>query len=176
MRFVSRTVLGVAAAAALIGSGFAVAVATPSHSGAKASPAATCTSIRTTLGGSQGSAGSVYQNIRFTNTGSTGCTLTGHPGVAYVNAHKHLVGWPAAPFQVARKGATPGVFIPPGKAVAATMRIPDYGNFLAMDCVHFNAHLIRVSFAGKTTFLPWDETECTSKYARSYISQVHPPH
>jgi hypothetical protein len=168
MRLVSRTLLGVATATTLIGGGFAVAVATPSHLGSQVSPA-TCTSIRTTLGGQQGSAGSVYQNIRFTNTGSTSCRLAGHPGVAYVNAHHHLVGWPAQPFQT--KGA-PSVVVPPGGAVAATMRIPDYGNFLAMDCVKFNAHQIRVSFAGKTTFLPWDQTECTSKYARSYIGQV----
>jgi hypothetical protein len=174
MRLVSRTVLGVAAAATLIGGGFAVAVAAPSHSIAKASPA-TCTSIRTTLGGQQGSAGSIYQNIRFTNTGSTGCRLNGHPGVAYVNAHKILVGWPAAPFMTGHRGATPSVVIPPGQSAAATMRIPDYGNFAPMDCIRFNAHLIRVSFAGEVTFLPWDQTECTSKYARSYIGQVYTP-
>lgn len=169
MRFVSRTVLGVVAAATLIVAGFAVAVATPSHSGAKASPAA-CTSIRTTLGGQQGGAGSVYQNIRFTNTGSVGCVLAGHPAVSFNNAHKHLLGWPAQPFQT--KSAGPSVVVPPGGAVAATLRIPDYANFLPMDCVRFNAHLIRVSFAGRTTLLPWDQTECTSKYARSYIGQV----
>jgi Protein of unknown function (DUF4232) len=172
MRLVSRTLLGVAVAATLIGGGFAVAVAAPTHGSASAGQA-TCTSIRTTLGGQQGSAGSVYQNIRFTNTGSTACQLAGHPGVAYVNAHKVLVGWPAAPFTTARKGVAPSVVIPPGQSAAATMRIPDYANFSPMDCIHFNAHLIRVSFAGKTTFLPWDQTECTSKYARSYIGQVH---
>ncbi len=175
MRLVSRSVLGVTTAAALIGGGFAVAAATPSTSGANAS-LATCSSIRTTLGGSQGAAGSTYQNIRFTNTGSTSCTLIGHPGVAYVNAHKILVGWPAAPFTTARKGATPDVVVAPGQAVAATMRIPDYGNFAPMDCIRYNAHLIRVSYAGNVTFLPWNQTECTSKYARSSIGQVHVPH
>lgn len=175
MRLASRTLLGVATAATLIGGGFAVAVAAPSHGGTKATPA-TCTSIRTTLGGQQGSAGSVYQNIRFTNTGSVGCRLTGHPAVEYVNAHHHLVGWPAAAFQTARKGATPSVVVPPGGAVAATLRIPDYGNFPAMDCIRFNAHQIRVSFAGEITYLPWDQTECTSRYARSYIGQVYAPH
>ncbi len=49
------------------------------------------------------------------------------------------------------------------------MRIPDYGNFPPMDCIESNAHQIRVMFAGHTTYLPWDQTECTSKYARSYM-------
>ncbi len=171
MRLISRSVLGLATAATLVGGGFAVATATPSNGHAKATPAA-CTSIRTTLGGQQGSAGSVYQNIRFTNTGSTACQLTGHPGVAYVNAHRHLLGWPAQPFQTK---TAPSVVVPPGQAVAATLRIPDYGNFLAMDCVKFNANQIRVAFAGRITYLPWNQTECTSKYARSYIGQVKAP-
>jgi hypothetical protein len=179
MRLFTRTLLGAATATALVGGGFAVAVATPA-SGHGASPA-TCTTIRTTLGGSQGGAGSMYQNIRFTNTGSVGCRLSGHPNVAYVNAHHHLVGWPAAPYMTAHQAghgstgtdASPSVVVPPGGAVAATMRIPDYANFPAMDCIKFNAHQIRVMFAGHTTYLKWDETECTSKYARSYIGQVH---
>lgn len=173
MRLVPRTSLGMATAATLIGGGFAVAAATPSH-GVKASPA-TCTSIRITLGCSQGTAGSLDQNIRFTNTGSVGCRLSGHPGVAFVNAHRVLVGWHLAPFTTARKGARPHVVIPPGKEAAATMRIPDYANFAPMDCIRDNAHLIRGVLRREDRVAALGPHRVHLEYARSYIGQVTVP-
>src|SRR5690242_8428019 len=47
---------------------------------------ATCrtSGLRVRLGSRQGTAGSFYAPLVFTNTGSTSCTLRGYPGVAYV--------------------------------------------------------------------------------------------
>lgn len=103
--------------------------AMPSRTAASATPSAAPTTtpgplpcrtgqLRVTLGPAEGAAGSTYRPLRFTNRGSTTCTLSGHPGVSYVaGADGHQVGSPAT-----RTGTPVHVVLRPGATASATLR------------------------------------------------------
>src|SRR5215831_16052069 len=72
--------------------------ATPATSPAAASGPGPCAtrSLRVMLGVSQGTAGSVYTTIVFTNTSNATCTLYGYPGVSLQTARPlQQIGKPA---------------------------------------------------------------------------------
>jgi hypothetical protein len=53
-------------------------------------------SLKLSVGHSNGAAGSIYYPLEFTNVSQTTCTLYGYPGVSFVAApHKGLIGKPA---------------------------------------------------------------------------------
>lgn len=175
-RSISRSGLGLAAAAGLIVSGFAVASAAPNDARSNAAQPQTCTSVVPTLGQSQGAAGSTYQTIRFTNKGSSACSLPVHPGVWFANVNKIMVGWPALHESGAQGGVqnetSPTFVLPVGRYATAVVQIPDYGNFPPADCIAVKAPYLRVGIPGKVGYLPWNKTECTTKYARSSVSPL----
>jgi hypothetical protein len=101
---------------------------------ATASGLAACSSryLRGDLGLSQGTAGSVYQVITFTNLNNVPCTMYGYPGVALANGTPVTdVGAPADRDHT----ATPTrVTLQPQGVASATLRIADAGNFPSAQC------------------------------------------
>ncbi|WEO97561.1 DUF4232 domain-containing protein [Streptomyces sp. FXJ1.172] len=92
----------------------------PSAAGRTPASVRTCTvsDLHLSMGRKEGAAGSLYQPIRFTNTGTTDCALRGYPGVSVLDtAHRRL--GPAA----TRSGRSYGtVTLAPGHWAASVIR------------------------------------------------------
>lgn len=86
----------------------------------------TAADLTLTVGDGEGTAGTVYRPLRFTNSGGRVCTIQGFPGVSYVaGADGHQVG-PAA-FRDGTKGAV--VTLRPGQVAAATVGFVNVRNY-----------------------------------------------
>ena len=109
------------------------AAGTAGPSPAAAHPAACPTrSLQAKAGVSQGTAGSVYQVIDFTNIGNVPCSLYGYPGVALAGGTPVTqVGLAAA-----RNSSTPRTLITlaPGAVANALLQITDAGNYPPSNC------------------------------------------
>ncbi len=140
----------------------------PSAAGSTAVPPA-CTSIRAELGRVGAAAGSTYQTIRLRNTGATTCRIGGYPLLEYVNRHHHMLGWPAGRDRMKHHPHT----LAAGQAARTVLVIPDPGDFPRIDCVAHNAHQIRVRVgSAASSYLGWDQQECTTRFGRSMVSPV----
>jgi hypothetical protein len=99
-------------------------------------------SLQVKLGASQGTAGSVYTTIDFTNISNVTCTLYGYPGVSLQTARPlHQIGKPAR-----ENPATPRalVTLQPQTTANALLRIVDAGNYPASTCGPTTAHYLQV--------------------------------
>ena len=100
------------------------------------------TSLRVKLGVSQGTAGSVYTTIVFTNTSNATCTLYGYPGVSLTTGRsgtqigKAAKENPATPRQL--------VTLHPQESANALLRIVDAGNYPASTCGPKNSAYLQV--------------------------------
>ncbi|MBO0817486.1 MAG: DUF4232 domain-containing protein [Actinobacteria bacterium] len=91
---------------------------------------------------SQGTAGSVYTTIVFTNTSNATCTLYGYPGVSLQTARPlQQIGKPAK-----ENPATPRrlVTLQPQTTASALLRIVDAGNYSASECGPTTSHFLQV--------------------------------
>lgn len=171
----------------------AVAVATPtstpthSHTAAPppaSSPTATVTvtaptaatrclssHLALTLGASQGTAGTSYQAVVLTNTGSAACTLFGHPGVSFVDASGAQIGKPASQDHATKKTIT----LAPGGQANALLRQPDAGNFAPSACHETTADRLRVYPPGETVplFVHDAVQVCSTAAGRTGIGTMH---
>ena len=116
------------AATALFVTGLATGSVVAVGSGAAvATPAPQCSygQLDVTKGGTQGTAGSVVTQLRFTNTGGT-CTLKGYPKVRFV-AHGNGTAVGAAAVHQKPKPKT--VVLKHGATAKASLAIAEAGNF-----------------------------------------------
>lgn len=82
------------------------------------------------LGPANGTAGTIYIPVQFTNTGTRACEIVGFPGVSYVSQNGTQVGAPAA-----RQGAAgPAVVLQPGQTASSLVGMVDVGVFSASSC------------------------------------------
>jgi hypothetical protein len=88
--------------------------------------------LRAGIGLSQGTAGSIYQVITFTNLDNVACTLYGYPGVSLANGTPVTQVGAAADRDHTSTPAT--VTLQPQGAASATLRIVDAGNFSPSQC------------------------------------------
>jgi hypothetical protein len=111
-------------------------------------PVTRCFSIHLALalGVSQGTAGTTYQTIVFTNNGTVPCTLYAYPGVSFVNAGGALIGKPSSEDPDKKKTVTLAV----GGQANALLRQPNPGNFPASACHRTTADRLRVYPPGET--------------------------
>ncbi len=84
------------------------------------------------LGRAGHAAGSTYQPIVFTNTGSSSCTLTGYPGVSYVAPKSGSQVGAAASRDAANSPHT--VTLASGGHAAALLQLANYINYPASSC------------------------------------------
>lgn len=118
--------------------------------------------IVVSLGRQQGAAGTLYQPLEFRNATRTPCTLTGYPGVSFLNAAGSPVGSPARRYDPA--GTTPPtVTLAAGARVAAAVGLPETGNFPPASCAPQQVTTVRVYPPGSTiaTDLPLATSICT---------------
>lgn len=106
-----------------------------------------------------GAAGSVYSHLRFTNTGSTTCVMTGWPGVSYVGSGNGTqIGSPAD-----RTGSATVISLKPGAVAEAQLKESAAGNEDA-DCIVTPADGLRV-YSPNTkaaVFLPHTVEACAA--------------
>jgi hypothetical protein len=133
-------------------------VATP-PSGSASPVRCTTPELSAALGPPEGTAGSVFRLIVFSNKGSRTCELQGFPGVSYVAGDDgHQVG-PAA--QRSGEGG-PAVRIAPGGTAVATLQLVNVQNFDPAACMPTAVRGLRVYPPGDTVslFVPADGTGC----------------
>jgi uncharacterized protein DUF4232 len=131
-------------------------------------------SLQVKLGVSQGTAGSVYTTIVFTNTSNVTCTLYGYPGVSLQTAKpRHQIGKPAK-----ENPATPRqlVTLQPQTAASALLRIVDAGNYPASTCGPATAHYLQVYPPNQTTpaFIRYQTQGCTKPVRLMTVDVVKP--
>lgn len=119
-----------------------------------------------------GGAGSVMGTFTFTNTGSSGCTLQGFPGVSYVGGGNGTqVGAPAT-----RTGDTPrATTLANGKSATVALRRTQPGNY-GSSCQEAEVEGFRVypPESKESAFVAFETTGC--KNAADPLLQVGPVH
>lgn len=165
----ATTVLaGAAVATAANGGAGDSSVPTARHAdGRVLTGALACSHIRVSFGRREGAAGSTYQTLRLRNVSKVVCVLDGFPRVAFVNAHRKRIGWPAA-----RDRQQHGpVRLAPAHVARAVLRVPDPGNFPPSRCMARNAKEVRVRVAEdrSPSYLPWNQQVCTTRFGRASV-------
>jgi Protein of unknown function (DUF4232) len=111
---------------------------------------------------SQGAAGSLYQNIDFTNIGTATCTLYGYPGVALV------AGTPSTQVGAAASRSTAAgptlVTLSPGQTANALLRVAQALNYPATTCSPTATTYLQIYPPNQTTpiYLDYKSTGCAS--------------
>src|SRR6516164_8475898 len=132
------------------------------------------TSLRVKLGVSQGTAGSVYTTIVFTNTSNATCTLYGYPGVSLTTGRsgtqigKAAKENPATPRQL--------VTLHPQKSANALLRIVDAGNYPASTCGPKNSAYLQVYPPNQTmqVYIRYRTMGCAKPVTLMTVNAVRP--
>jgi hypothetical protein len=159
---------GVTAAAAL-GGGVAMG-ATASGTAKPASTVAACATSQLRIWyalPASGAAGSSYFPLEFTNTGTTGCSLDGYPGVSGVNADGDQLGSPATWDAVITPAA---VTLAPGGTAHVILQVTDVSNYSPGICEPTAATGLRVYPPNQTAsvVLPYSFEAC-AKTGANYL-------
>ena len=129
---------------------------------AAAGPAACPTrSLGAKIGISQGTAGSVYTVIDFTNIGNVTCTLYGYPGVSLAGGTPvKQIGLAAAESKITPRTL---VTLAPGAVANALLQIVDAGNFPAAKCGMVTARYLQIFPPNQTTpiYLSFTSPTCS---------------
>ena len=147
----------------------------PTASSTPAGPAPCPTqSLRVKLGASQGTAGSVYTAIDFTNISNVTCTLYGYPGVSLQTARPlHQIGKPAK-----ENPATPRqlVTLQPQTTANALLRIVDAGNYPASACGPVTSHYLQVYPPNQTAaaYIKYATQTCSKPVRTMTVDVVKP--
>jgi hypothetical protein len=108
-----------------------------------------------------GTAGSIYYTLEFTNLSARTCTLKGYPGVSAVNLRGRGLGSAAS-----RDHATTPhlITLAPGATATAVLRIVEAGNFPTATCHPVTAAGLRVYPPNMTTskVVPFPFSACSS--------------
>jgi hypothetical protein len=109
-----------------------------------------------------GAAGSVYQNIDFTNVGSTTCSLYGYPGVALGTGMPFEQIGAAASRSTAASPAV--VTLSPGQTANALLRVTQALNYPTATCAPTKAMYLQIYPPSQTTaiYLAYAATGCMS--------------
>jgi hypothetical protein len=151
------------------------AATTSSAPAAPAGPAPCPTrSLGLKLGLSQGTAGSVYQVLDFTNISNVSCTLYGYPGVSLAGGHPvKQVGL------AADENPNPPrklVTLAPGAVANALLRIVDALNYPTAKCGPVTTKWLQIYPPNQTTpvFLSYTTKACSKRVKFLTVSVVQP--
>ena len=148
-----------AAASAASSSAAASASASASSAGTDACPTR---DLSAKAGLAQGTAGSIYQVIDFTNISNASCTLFGYPGVSLAS------GTPVTQVGAAATRTTDTaarlVTLGPGQTANALLRIVEAGNYSAATCTPTTTTYLQIYPPNQTTpiYLGYKSTGCAS--------------
>jgi hypothetical protein len=124
---------------------------------------------------SQGTAGSIYQVIDFTNISNVSCTLYGYPGISFASTGSSgsQIGLSA------KENPTPPrelVTLAPGATANALLRIVAAGNFPPATCGMVTAHWLVIYPPNQTTpvYLKYTSATCSKKVQILTVNVVQP--
>ena len=123
---------------------------------------------------SQGTAGSVYTVIDFTNISNVTCTLYGYPGVAQGGGHPVTqIGLAAAESHATARQL---VTLAPGAVANALLRIVDAGNYGPSRCGPVKASYLQIYPPNQTTpvYLSYASQACSKRVRLLTLSVVVP--
>ena len=132
-------------------------------------------SLRASLGQSQGGAGTSQVALLLTNRSGLTCTLNGYPGVSFIaGADAHQIGAPAQPDL--RVGAT-ALTLLPGATVHVTIAVADYGNYDQQTCAPSQATGYRIipPGSGGSLILNAPQRVCSKPGVRGFGTSVMLP-
>jgi hypothetical protein len=111
-----------------------------------------------------GTAGSTYYNLQFTNLSGTSCELSGFPGVSAVGLTGARVG---AAAERILTGAVVAVRLAPGATATSVLQLTDAGNFPSSACHELLAAGLRVYPPGATVskLVPYPFEACSSEHS-----------
>jgi hypothetical protein len=128
------------------------------------------------VGLAQGTAGSIYQVIYFTNLSNTPCTLYGYPGVALAAGSSQVNQVGAA---ASRSSATAAavVTLDAGQSANTTLRIVEAGNYPTGTCQPTATSFLQIFPPGQTTpiYLAYKSTGCSSSAVKLLSVSVMTP-
>jgi hypothetical protein len=151
---------------------------TPSSSTPPASPTQSATTSTTpagpptcqpsalhlTLGLSQGTAGSVYQVIDFTNISSAACTMFGYPGASFVTGRG---GSQIGATATRNPASAPRlVTLAPGQVANSVLQVIDAGNYPKRDCLPVSVDWLQI-------YPPGDFSALYLRYSTQACSKAH---
>jgi hypothetical protein len=163
----------------------ATPVSSPSATPATSAPATTPTVagpapcptryLGVKAGLSQGTAGSIYQVIDFTNISNVSCTLYGYPGISFASTGSSggQIGL------AAKENPTPPrelVTLAPGANANALLRIVAAGNFPPATCGMVTAHWLVIYPPNQTTpvYLKYSSPTCSKQVQILTVNVVQP--
>jgi hypothetical protein len=139
------------------------AASSTSSAGASGAPACASMDLGAHVGLAQGTAGSIYQVIYFTNLSNTACSLYGYPGVSLASGSSTVNQVGAA---ASRSTATAAavVTLAAGQSANATLRIVEAGNYPTATCKPTATTFLQIFPPGQTTpiYLAYKSTGCAS--------------
>ena len=115
------------------------------------------------VGLAQGTAGSIYQVIYFTNLSNAPCTLFGYPGMSLAAGSPQVSQVGAAATRSTETAPTL-VTIGPGQSANTTLRIVEAGNYPTGTCKPTATTFLQIFPPGQTTpiYLAYKSTGCSS--------------
>jgi hypothetical protein len=115
------------------------------------------------VGLAQGTAGSIYQVIYFTNLSNAPCTMYGYPGVSLAAGSSTVNQVGAAASRSTATAAT-AVTLDAGQSANATLRIVEAGNYPTATCKPTATTFLQIFPPGQTTpiYLAYKSTGCAS--------------
>jgi hypothetical protein len=134
-------------------------VAAPTTTGGLTVAQCTVRDLDVSLVGEEGTAGTMYRALVFTNTGTRACVIQGFPGVSFVAGDDgHQVGEAAA--RVGDKG--PPITLRPGMAATAPVGFVNIGNYDPEVCQPTPVRGLRVypPHERRSVFVPFETTGC----------------
>lgn len=144
--------------------------AAPTRPAATAQPAVatgptacTAADLRVTAGSADGTAGSLYYPVLFTNVSAAACTMYGYPGVALVTGPGgSVVGSPAVRNPTFPKEV---VALAPGAVAHASLQVTIAANYPAAQCKPATAHWLQVYPPGQYTarYVAFTAQTCTAR-------------
>jgi hypothetical protein len=140
----------------------------PPATGAAGAPACATSTLRLALGAQGAAAGTLYQTLVFTNTGTAPCSVLGYPGVSFLDASGDQLGKPARRDTAERPHR---VTLSPGGKAHAVVGMPQ-----ATACQEADSRAVRVYPPGQTESLhaQWHQQVCTNDEARPSVGPVQP--
>lgn len=137
-------------------------------------PCAT-SSLAVRLGASQGTAGSTYVELDFTNISGAACTLYGYPGVSFTARTDGATQIGAAATEISSP-ARQLVTLAPKAVAGAVLRVVFAGNFPASACHSVTAHYLRVYPPNELTplYVGYTSPTCSTSTQVLSVSVVQP--
>jgi hypothetical protein len=136
-------------------------------------PTVTATTCRTadltiTLGNPNGAAGSVYYGLAFRNNGPSRCTLSGYPGVSFLDGSGKQIGLPSVRNRIAHSA----VSVAPGGTAYSSLQV---GNPDVWNCPVAMPQKVKVYPPNQTAFALIDAVgirTCSNQVTGSYVNPV----